>query len=246
MQIVDTYRLNATCPGLSQRVRECQLPGLYLWEYLSYTVCYGKIISSTAYFHEPEWIDDATSKNQRECVLEGLRSMGCSCDEVFHPDGKLIRIDPSFKSSDKNNILRLEMLFNSSDINRQREYTRSVVKWVCGDENLDSIESRMPSCTAYHCAIAFDIGARQPVASRFYFRLPRETGKEFVGITLAATGGILSRKVYWRPSEDDLEGCDVPVPYGFVPAYVAAEDTLAGCARKVYFFNELWNSQKGT
>lgn len=246
MQVVDAQRFFTACPELAERVQKCRLPGLYLWEYLSYTFSDDGIMSRTVYFHEPEWMDDSRSKDQRVSVLEYLRSTGCACDEVLRPDGKLIRIDPSFKSSDKSDILRLEMFFNSGDVVRQKSYMRSVAKWMCSDGKLDSIESLMSNCPAYHCAVAFDLGARRPVASRFYFRLPKETGREFVGMTLAETGKILSRKVYWRPSKEELEGCDVPVPDGFVPAYVAAEDTPSGRARKVYFFNELWNRQKGT
>lgn len=243
MQVVDAHRFYAACPELAQRVQTCRLPGLYLWEYLCYTISSRDVVSSTAYFHEPEWMDDCHSKSQRFCILEYLRAMGCSCDEVLCPDGELIRIDPSFKSSDNGSILRLEMLFNSCDVDRQMQYMRSALKWVCGSENGDRIRSHLPGMPPYHSAVAFDLAVRVPRVLRLYFRVPQESGKEFLGVTVAASGDIISRRVYWRPSRKELTSFNVPIPCGFSPAYLADEETSVGKARKIYLFNNLWKKK---
>jgi len=245
MNIVDVNRFNAACPELAQRVQACGLPGLYLLEYLSYTIYNGNVVSNTAYFHEPEWLDDSSSRRQRWDVAEYIRTITDIGDDILLPDGEFIRIDPSFKSSDTDSILRLEMLFNSDDIYRQKYYMRSIINWVCGDEMGSCVEEQLPDGKAYHCAVAFDLDVRKPVALRFYFRLPKETGKEFSGLTFSATGCILSRKVYWLPSGSEIKALNLSLPHGFSPAYMAQEDTPTGKGKKVYLFNDLWNKQKG-
>ena len=245
MNVVDVNRFNAVCPELAQRVQACRLPGLYLLEYLSYTIANGNIVSSTAYFHEPEWLDDSSSRHQRGEVAEYIRTVTDLRDDILRPDGEFIRIDPSFKSSDTDAILRLEMLFNSDDIYRQECYMRSVINWVCGDGMSSYVEEQLPDGKAYHCAVAFDLVARKPVALRFYFRLPKETGKEFVGLTISSTGSILSRKVYWLPSGSEIQSLNLSLPHGFSTTYMAEEETPTGNGKKVYLFNDLWNKQKG-
>ena len=245
MNVVDVCRFTTVCPELAQRVQACRLPGEYLLEYLSYTISNGDVVSNTAYFHEPEWLGDSNSKQQRREVAEYIRTITDLSDDILRPDGEFIRIDPSFKSSDTDAILRLEMLFNSHDVYRQKCYMRSLITWACGDGICSFVEERLPGGKAYHCAVAFDVVVRKPVALRFYFRLPKETGKEFSGVTISATGRVLSRKVYWLPSGSEIKALKLSLPYGFSPAYMAEEETPTGNQWKVYLFNDLWNTKKG-
>ena len=245
MKIHGFKRLESLHPVLASRVLRSPLPGEYLIEYFAYTFAEGSLLSNSVYLHEPEWFGAAESLAQRKSVLDFLQEVIGEHPDIFSPSGNPVRLDPSFRSCDADATLRLEMLYNNPDAECQLRYVRSVISYVCGKERAPVVEENLPAMPAYHCAVEFDILKRRPCALRLYFRLPQSSGKEFDGLTIAASGDIISRKVYWRPSAEAVRAFPVVLPFGFSPGYVATESGDLSCRQRIYLFNDLWNDAKG-
>ena len=245
MKIHGFKRLESLHPVLASRVLRSPLPGEYLIEYFAYTFAEGSLLSNSVYLHEPEWFGAAESLAQRKSVLDFLQEVIGEHSDIFSPSGNPVRLDPSFRSCDADATLRLEMLYNNPDAECQLRYVRSVISYVCGKERAPVVEANLPAMPAYHCAVEFDILKRRPCALRLYFRLPQSSGKEFDGLTIAASGDIISRKVYWRPSAEEVRAFPVVLPFGFSPGYVATGSGDLSCRQRIYLFNDLWNDAKG-
>ena len=245
MKVHGFKRLERLHPTLASRIVRSPLPGEYLIEYFSYAFAEGSLLSNSVYLHEPEWLGAAESLAQRKAVLDFLREMIGANSDVFSPSGIPVRLDPSFRSCDADTTLRLEMFYNNPDAECQLRYVRSAIAYVCGKERIPVVEANLPATPAYHCAVEFDMLKRQPCALRLYFRLPQSSGKEFDGLTIAASGDVISRKVYWRPSSDEVRAFPVVLPFGFSPAYAATESGDLSCRQRIYLFNDLWNDAKG-
>ena len=245
MKIHGFKRLESLHPVLASRVLRSPLPGEYLIEYFAYTFAEGSLLSNSVYLHEPEWFGATESLAQRKSVLDFLQEVIGEHPDIFSPSGNPVRLDPSFRSCDADATLRLEMLYNNPDAECQLRYVRSVISYVCGKERAPVVEANLPAMPAYHCAVEFDILKRRPCALRLYFRLPQSSGKEFDGLTIAASGDIISRKVYWRPSAEEVRAFPVVLPFGFSPGYVATESGDLSCRQRIYLFNDLWNDAKG-
>lgn len=245
MKVHGFKRLEGLHPALASRILRSPLPGEYLVEYFSYAFDEGTLLSNSVYLHEPEWLGAAESQAQRKAVLDFLQGVIGEHSDIFSPSGNPVRLDPSFRSCDEDATLRLEMLYNNPDPECQLRYVRSVIAYVCGRERVPVVEASLPAVPAYHCAVEIDMLKRRPCALRLYFRLPQSSGKEFDGLTIAASGDIVSRKVYWRPSAKEVRAFPVVLPFGFSPAYVATESGGLLCRQRIYLFNDLWNDVKG-
>lgn len=245
MKIHGVKRLESLHPTLARRILRSPLPGEYLMEYFSYTFSEGSLVSNSVYLHEPEWLGAADSLAQRKAVLGFLRDVIGEHSDIFSPSGNPVRLDPSFRSCDADTTLRLEMLYNNPDAECQLRYVRSVIAYVCGKDRVPVVETKLPTVPAYHCAVEFDMLKRLPCALRLYFRLPKASGKEFDGLTILSSGEIISRKVYWRPSVEEIRAFPVILPFGFSPAYAATESGGLSCRQRIYLFNDLWNDVKG-
>ncbi len=245
MKVHGFKRLESLHPALASRIVRSPLPGEYLIEYFSYVFAEGALLSNSVYLHEPEWLEAADSLAQRKAVLDFLREVIGANSDVFSPSGNPVRLDPSFRSCDADTTLRLEMFYNNPDAECQLRYVRSAIAYVCGKERIPVVEANLPATPAYHCAVEFDMLKRRPCALRLYFRLPQYSGKEFDGLTIASSGDIISRKVYWRPSAEEIEALPIVPPSGFSPAYVANEYGSSLSRQRIYFFNDLWNKVKG-
>ena len=245
MRIHGFERLESLHPALASRIMRSPLPGEYLIEYFSYVFAEGSILSNSVYLHEPEWLGAAESLAQRKAVLDFLQEVIGEHSDVFLPSGNPVRLDPSFRSCDAEATLRLEMLYNNPDPECQLRYVRSVIAYVCGKELVPFVETSLPAVPAYHCAVELDMLKGRPCALRLYFRLPQSSGKEFNGFTIASSGDIISRKVYWRPSAKEVSAFPVVLPFGFSPAYAATESGGLSCRQRIYLFNDLWNDVKG-
>ena len=245
MKIHGFKRLESLHPSLASRILRSRLPGEYLIEYFSYAFDERSLLSNSVYLHEPEWLGSAESLAQRKAVLDFLREVIGEHSDIFSPSGNPVRLDPSFRSCDADATLRLEMLYNNPDPEGQLRYVRSVIAYVCGKDRVPVVEARLPAVPAYHCAVAFDMLKRRPCALRLYFRLPKSSGKEFDGLTIDSLGDIISRKVYWRPSAEEIEQFPIVLPFGFSPAYVANEHIDSLSRQRIYLFNDLWNKVQG-
>ena len=245
MKVHGFKRLESLHPALASRILRSPLPGEYLIEYFSYAFADGSLLSNSVYLHEPEWLGAAESLVQRKAVLDFLREVIGVHPDLFSPSGIPVRLDPSFRSCDADATLRLEMLYSNPDPERQLRYVRTAIAYVCGKERIPVVEANLPATPAYHCAVEFDILKRRPCALRLYFRLPQSSGKEFDGLTIAASGDVISRKVYWRPSSEEVRALPIDPPSGFSPAYVANEYGSSLSRQRIYLFNDLWNKVKG-
>lgn len=245
MKIHGFKRLESLNPNLADRIWRSPLPGEYLIEYFAYTFSKGSLLSHSVYLHEPEWLGAAESLVQRNAVLDFLRELIGEHSDIFSPSGNPVRLDPSFRSCDSDVTLRLEMLYNNPDSGSQFRYVRSAIAYVCGNELVPGVVTSLPAEPAYHCAVEFDMLKRRPCALRLYFKLPKSSGKEFDGLTISSSGEIISQKVYWRPSAEEIKSLPFVLPVGFSPAYVATELSGSSCFKRIYLFNDLWNDVRG-
>lgn len=243
MIILDDKRLSALIPELFKKVQTSDLPGTYIFEYICYAFVNNNLHATTVYFHEPEWLTPFNSLKQRkDLLLFLLKALGDSFnEEVFMPNGNLIRVDPSFCSCDSSNIMRLEMGYDRQNAIEQSAYIRSLIAYVCGKKNTRKIEELLPSIPAYHSAIELDIEKKIPIALRLYFSLTKENNKAFLGITISNTGKIIARKTYFYINKNVLEKFPCfPTDLGMVPEYTAEKQTLQQREQKIYLFNSWW------
>lgn len=240
MKMFDLERLLSLVPFVGKYIRESPLPGCYLWEYIGVALRRGVCLTTTVYTHEPEWLAPIESKIQRGQMLSMLEDvLGPKFpEEVFVPDGKLVRIDPSFKSSDNDSILRLEVLFNSDDAKRQRRYMNSVIMAVCGRCGMDLVND-LPTISPYHCAVEVSMCERCLKAARLYFRDPQHPDVAFIGYNIDKSGRFTDRKVYRLARKTDVRGQTMFTKDDLEIRYVATTDNDPD-VEKVYFFNWKW------
>ena len=257
MTVCDLDRLVRIVPDVRKRIEMCPLPGRYLWEYIGYTCRREKIVSTTVYLHEPEWLTTGESRRQREAVISCLRRvLGRSFhEEVFMPEGKLVRIDPSFKLSDTPLRLRLEIFYNLSLETRGRDYLFFLAKLVFGDVRAAAfVESAGDSVLPYHVALTFDGESGRFIELKFYRKQAGDSGA-FSGETFSSDCKLLVRKDYSPSSLGVIKAgaqCSAPVSskllkeFGLSMKYVAMENGSPGKpeAVKYYFFNERWKDGK--
>ena len=253
MTVCDLDRLVRIVTDVLKRIEMCPLPGRYLWEYIGYTCRREKIVSTTVYLHEPEWLTTGESRRQREAVISCLRRvLGRSFhEEVFMPEGKLVRIDPSFKLSDTPLRIRLEIFYNLSLETRGRDYLFFLAKLVFGDVRAAAfVESAGDSVLPYHVALTFDGESGRFIELKFYRKQAGDSGA-FSGETFSSDCKLLVRKDYSPCSLEPNEPGGrrlMPVWFnhlndcGLSMKYIAFENGKHGktAAVKYYFFNERW------
>lgn len=243
MVVHDYHRLVHLAPLNTARIESCQIPGEYIFEYIGYSYVGQDIDSTTVYLHEPEWHSYDEKVNQRTRVLVYLKEIlgRAYCEQIFHPNGHLLRIDPSFRSCDADNIMRLEFVHNSNDTEAQLQYISSVVDYVCEAAMPDEITSVLARTIPYHCAIEFDVIHEKPLAVRLYYKHSHAVNAAFSGMTVSHQGIILSKKTYFNANQIDEASCPgMVLDEGLVPGYVAEKRTMEGIERKVYLFNAMW------
>lgn len=107
---------------LSCRIDESAVPGKYEVEFVSMSLEKGHIRSVSIYLVEPPDIDLKGRNKQRSDALAYYDKvfMHIGMSHVFALDGKPLRIDISFKSSDDDTIFRLEPQFDSIGMSASR------------------------------------------------------------------------------------------------------------------------------
>ena len=95
---------------LYHRIDVSDIPGTYEFEYVSISLSKRIVKSATIYLIEPPYFDSKAQIIQRYKTLDYYRNLfpKSTVEQAFENEGRPLRIDPSFKSSDNDSILRIE------------------------------------------------------------------------------------------------------------------------------------------
>ena len=228
---------------LQKRMLDCEMPGTYDVDFVGVTFEKMRLLSMTVYLLASEPSADERMY-QRLAAYEYLSSIlpRVSFEGAFVPDGVPLRVDPSFKSSDKDTILRLETMYYYYNRKAGNEYVEKLIDFVFPSSK-DIVKRsllgyRAPSRTAME--IDRGLGAGRKL--RLYYRPSDEDEAILEGISVNESGTVSTRKSYfcvdgdfsWRlPNRKFLN----PKDFGMEVHYRASEQSDYGADYKLYFVN---------